>query len=289
MSNTFSVPSSIRLLPFLFLSLPEVKKTKVRNWLKYGQIQVNGEPITRHDHPLSPGDVVSLATTSPSRAESVLPKGMRIVFEDEAILVIEKPANLLSIATDAQKEKTAHAHLMRYINGGHPRGKNRVWIVHRLDRETSGLMVFAKTESAKDTLQTKWNATEKRYFAIVEGHMPEPEGELKSHLDESRAYKVHAAKESDQTRLAITQYKVLKQTEKQSLLELKLETGRRNQIRVQLAAIGCPVLGDDKYGPAKQPANRLALHASYLSFPHPVTGESCEFESPLPNQLARLF
>jgi 23S rRNA pseudouridine1911/1915/1917 synthase len=149
-------------------------------------------------------------------------------------------------------------------------------------------MVFAKTESAKQTLQEQWSQTEKRYLAIVEGRPPEEEGELRSHLDESRPYKVHAAKESSRTRLAITRYKVIKQTEHRSLLELTLETGRRNQIRVQLAEAGCPVVGDDKYGPAKEPFPRLALHASYLSFPHPVTGEPCEFESPLPSQLARL-
>jgi RluA family pseudouridine synthase len=233
--------------------------------------------------------MVSIGTSGPSRAAVLLPKGMQIVFEDETLLVIEKPANLLSIATEGQKEKTAHAHLMRYINGGHPRGKNRVWIVHRLDRETSGLMVFAKTEAAKEILQTQWSQTEKRYFAIVEGQPPQPEGELKSHLDESRPYKVHTAKESSKTRLAITHYKVKKQTETRSLLELKLETGRRNQIRVQLAEAGCPVVGDDKYGLQTQPTTRLALHASFLSFPHPVTGERCEFESELPGQLTRLL
>jgi 23S rRNA pseudouridine1911/1915/1917 synthase len=289
MPNSYRVEQPLELLEFLFLRCQDVKKTKLRNWLKHGQVLVNGEAITRHDHPLSPGDIVSIDTSDQSRAEGVLPKGLGIVFEDDSLLVIEKPANLLSIATEGQKEKTAHAHLMRYINGGHPRGKKRIWIVHRLDRETSGLMVFAKTESAKETLQSQWSQTEKRYLAIVEGRPPEEEGELRSHLDESRAYKVHAAKESSRTRLAITEYKIIKQTESKSLLELKLKTGRRNQIRVQLAEAGCPVLGDDKYGPAKTPAPRLALHASYLSFPHPVTGELCEFESPLPNPLARLI
>ncbi len=214
---------------------------------------------------------------------------MRIVFEDESLLVIDKPANLLSIATKGQKEKTAHAALMKYVNGGYPRGKNRVWIVHRLDRETSGLMVFAKTESAKQILQDHWDQTEKRYLAIVEGRLPAEEGELRSHLDESRTYKVHASPESARTRLAITRYKVLQQTDSRSLLELKLETGRRNQIRVQLAEAGCPVVGDDKYGPNHQATTRLALHASYLSFPHPVTGTLSKFESPLPSQISRLI
>jgi 23S rRNA pseudouridine1911/1915/1917 synthase len=288
MPNSHRVEQPAELLAFLLLHWPEVKRTKVRQWLKHGQTLVNGEVVTRHDHPLFPGDIVSIDTGGQSRAEGVLPKGMRIIFEDEAVLVIEKPADLLSIATEGQKEKTAHAHLMKYINGGQARGKKRIWIVHRLDRETSGLMVFAKTESAKETLQAKWSQTEKRYLAIVEGRLPAAEGELRSHLDESRTYKVHAAKESARTRLAITEYKVIQQTATRSLLELTLRTGRRNQIRVQLAQAGCPVLGDTKYGPENQPATRLALHASSLSFPHPVTGNQCEFESPLPEQLARL-
>lgn len=288
MPNSYPVEMPFELLEFLFLRWPEIKKTKLRKWLKHGQVLVNGEPTTRHDHPLSPGDIVGIDTTGQSRAEGFLPKGMRIVFEDDALVVIEKPANLLSIAARGQKEKTAHAALMRYINRGDIRGGKRVWIVHRLDRETSGLMVFAKTEPAKETLQAQWGQAEKRYLAIVEGRPPQDEGELRSHLDESRPYKVHVAKESSRTRLAITRYKIMKQSETKSLLELKLETGRRNQIRVQLAEIDCPVVGDDKYGPTDQPTTRLALHSSYLSFPHPVTGAQCVFESPLPSQLAKL-
>jgi 23S rRNA pseudouridine1911/1915/1917 synthase len=213
---------------------------------------------------------------------------MRVVFEDASLIVIEKPANLLSIATETERDRTAHALLMNYVKGGQPRSRERVWIVHRLDRETSGLMVFAKTEPAKRKLQADWNLADKRYRAVVEGRPPASQGVLRTHLDESGPFKVHGAPPSLRTRLAITHYHVIKHSAIRSLIELKLETGRRNQIRVHLAEAHCPIIGDQKYGAVTNPAGRLGLHAASLHFPHPVSGELCRFESPLPEQLARL-
>jgi 23S rRNA pseudouridine1911/1915/1917 synthase len=289
MSKSFTIDHPAELLAFLLASQPDVKKTKIRQWLKHGAVQINGQPSTRFNHPLAPGDVVTIQASGGNQAERLLPRGMQVVFEDASLIVIDKPVNLLSIATDGQREKTAHAYLMKYVTGGKHQSRERVFIVHRLDRETSGLMVFARTESAKTALQTQWSQAEKRYLAVVEGRPSANEGSLSSHLDETGPYKVHATAQGPETRLAVTHYKVLKQTKAHSLLELTLETGRRNQIRVHLAEAGCPIIGDRKYGAVTNPAKRLGLHASSLSFPHPVTGSECRYESPLPALLGHLF
>ena len=287
MRNSFRVEYAAELLAFLFSKWPDAKKTKLRQWLKHGAVQVNGRSLTQFNHPLKPGDVVSLFPGG-MRNLGCLPRGLELVFEDSSLIVIEKPADLLSIASESEREKTAHALLMNYVKGGHVQSRERVWIVHRLDRETSGLMVFAKTKTAKLTLQANWNLTGKRYLAVVEGHPPADQGIFRTHLDESTPFKVHCAPPSPQTRLAITHYHVIKQTANHTLIELKLETGRRNQIRVQLAEAGCPIVGDKKYGAVTDPVGRLALHATSLHFPHPASGELCRFESPLPERLALL-
>lgn len=285
MHTTYNVERPEQLLAFLVACFPRVKKTKVRQWLTHGSVQVNGQAITQGNHQLRIGDTVSLlGRTKPAP----LPRGLQIRFEDSSLIVIDKPANLLSVATEAQREKTAYAWLTNYVRRGNPRSRERVWIVHRLDRETSGLMVFARTEPVQRALRDQWSETEKRYLALVEGHPPADRGVLKSHLDESDAYKVRSGSPSEQTRLAITRYRVLRQSAHGALLELTLETGRRNQIRVHLADAACPIIGDHKYGACTNPAGRLGLHASSLTFRHPVSGEILTFESPLPRILARL-
>ena len=160
--------------------------------------------------------------------------------------------------------------------------------MHRLDREASGLMVFAKTKDAKRNLQFHWSKAEKRYFAVVEGSAPRDSGVLRSHLDESNPLKVYSSRRTPTTRLAVTHYRVVKRNATHALIELTTETGRRNQIRVQLADAGCPIVGDLKYGAQTNPAKRLGLHAGSLKFNHPLTGEILAFESPLPRDLARV-
>jgi 23S rRNA pseudouridine1911/1915/1917 synthase len=289
MTTPRTVEQPAELLAFLFAGHADVKKAKVRQWLKHGAIQVNGRSTTRFNHPLRPGDVVSIRDKNETLALGALPFGMRILFEDAALIVIEKPAGLLSMASETERERTAYAHLTEYIRHGKPRSDARVWIVHRLDRETSGLMVFAKSEAAKLALQAEWNEADKRYLAVVEGNLPVDEGVMRSHLDESRPYMVYSVQRpNEQTRLAVTNYQVLKRGASYALLELSLETGRRNQIRVHLADVKCPVVGDEKYGARTNPVRRLALHASSLQFPHPTSGELLRFESPLPTELAGL-
>jgi len=288
MPASHTVERPAELLAFLFACRSEVKRTKVRQLLKHGSVEVNGRSITRFNHPLQTGDVVSIRTKGEVRAEGLLPKGMKVLFEDASLIVIEKPENLLSMASETERDKTAYAFLTDYVRRGNPRSRERVWIVHRLDRETSGLMVFAKTEAAKRALQANWHKVDKRYLAVVEGNPPADHGVLRSHLDESGPFKVYSVPPSKRTRHAVTNYRVMKQIATRTLIELTPETGRRNQIRVHLADAECPIIGDHKYGARTNPTRRLGLHASSLQFKHPLSGELLRFESPLPQDLARL-
>jgi len=288
-TKCLQVKKSGPLLATVFAAWPDEKKKQIRTWLKFQAITVNGRPVSQFDHPLKPGDTVAVRTDRFAAPKTRLPSGLKIYFEDAHLLVVEKPEGLLSIASPAEPEKTAYFQLTEYLRHKHPRSRERVWIVHRLDRETSGLMVFAKTAPAKEVLQSHWDKFEKKYEAVVEGRLPKESGRFESDLDESNPHHVAVRPKSAQTRHAVTHYRVLKAGSQRSLVELTLETGRRHQIRVQLAHAGCPVVGDEKYGAKTSPAGRLGLHACFLRFRHPITGDELRFTSPLPKPLARLI
>lgn len=288
MAITRTVDQPGQLLAFLFVAFAPTKKTTIRQWLKHGAVWVNGAATTQFDHALSPGDVVAIRDSAEERSEQSLPRGLTVRFEDESLLVVEKPAGLLSMASEGERNRTAQAYLTRYLRGGNPRRRERAWVVHRLDRATSGLMIFAKSEAMMNALKDRWEEVEKRYLAVVEGHPPAEAGTFESHLDERNVAKVRSAKPSQWTRRAVTHYRVVKRTNERALLELRLETGRRNQIRVHLADAGCPVVGDRTYGARTDPAGRLALHAAHLEFSHPATSELLTFDSPPPAKLIRL-
>ena len=283
-----TVEQPAELLAWLFAAWPEVKRKQARTWLKFQAVTVNGRSITQFNHPLKPGDVVVIRDDRFAIPKTMLAAGIQVYFEDDSLIVIDKPENLLSIASESEPEKTAYFQLTDYVRRGNPLGRERVWIVHRLDRETSGLMVFAKTERAKEFLQAGWDKAEKRYEALVEGRPPKDHGVFESDLDETNPFRVASAPASAITRHAVTHYRVLARREWRTLVGLTLETGRRHQIRVQLADAGCPIIGDKKYGAKSDPAKRLGLHACALRFPHPVTGNELSFESPLPRDLSRL-
>jgi 23S rRNA pseudouridine1911/1915/1917 synthase len=289
MPKSCTVEQPAELLAFLFAAWPDEKRKQVRTWLKFQAVVVNGRPVTQFNHPLKPGDVVAIRSDRFAVPRTVLSSGIKVYFEDAALIVIEKPEDLLSIASESEQEKTAYFQLTEHVRQGREHARDRVWIVHRLDRETSGLMVFAKTAEAKAALQGGWDAAEKTYEAVVEGKLRGDAGVFDSHLDERNPFKVYSAPPSEHTRHAVTHFKVLARREWRTLVELKLDTGRRHQIRVQLADAGCPVVGDKKYGAKSDPAKRLALHACRLRFPHPETGQEMRFESPLPKDLARLM
>jgi 23S rRNA pseudouridine1911/1915/1917 synthase len=283
---TLSQPAE--LLAHLFEAWPETKKKQIRTWLKIGAVMVNGKTVTQFDHKLKPGDTVAIRAKGLAAPDTALPSGIRIRHEDDAILVIEKPAGWLSIASPSEPDRTIYSALTDHVRKGNRFGRERVWIVHRLDRETSGLMVFAKTEAAKQALQTGWEEVEKKYLAVVEDEPPSDAGTFDSHLDESNPLKVYVADESPITRRALTRYRVTKKGKSTTLVELTLETGRRHQIRVQLAEAGCPIVGDKKYGAETNPIKRIALHATSLKFKHPTTGLEMSFQSPLPGDLGAL-
>ncbi|NBS86562.1 MAG: RluA family pseudouridine synthase [Verrucomicrobia bacterium] len=288
MPKPFLVSQSGPLLEQMFSAWPEEKKKQIRTWLKFQSVAVNGRPVSQFNHPLSVGDTVSIRSDRFAAPKTSLPSGIQIFFEDAHLLVISKPENLLSIASEAEPEKTAYFQLTEYVRQAHPRSKQRVWIVHRLDRETSGLMVFAKTPETKESLQRTWDQFEKKYEAVIEGHLPQDLHTIESDLDESNPFKVFIRPASALTRHAITHVRTLKKNRHRSLVELTLETGRRHQLRVQLSSLGYPIVGDEKYGAKSDPAKRLGLHACFLRLIHPVTQQELRFTCPLPKSLARL-
>jgi 23S rRNA pseudouridine1911/1915/1917 synthase len=289
MPPAITVTQPGELLAYLFEAWPETKKKQVRTWLKFGSVEVNGKVVTQFDHRLKPGDIVTIRAKGLAAPNTALPSGIHIRHEDADIIVIEKPDGLLSIASPSEPEKTAYASLTDHVRRGNKLGRERIWIVHRLDRETSGLMVFAKNEEAKRVLQEGWDTVEKKYLAVVEGVPTGDAGKFDSHLDESNPLKVYVAdQEGPETRHAITRFRVTKKGKETALIELTLETGRRHQIRVQLADAGYPIVGDKKYGAKTNPIRRIALHATSLRLKHPVSGKAMSFQSPLPGDLGRL-
>ena len=218
-----------------------------------------------------------------------LPKGLKILYEDKDILVVDKPAGLLSVATATNKTRTAYYFLTDYVRKGCPKSRNRLFTVHRLDQWTSGVLVFAKSEEIKLQLQVQWKETEKKYLAVVHGRLAQKQGIISSLLAENKAFVVYSTPNPAKGKLARTAYKVLKETDQFSLLEVGLLTGRKNQIRVHLADKGHPVVGDRKYGKAADKFRRLALHSKSISFKHPATGRQLTFETKLPAYFRNLL
>lgn len=217
------------------------------------------------------------------------PKGLTILYEDQDILVVDKTSGLLTVATVKEKRKTAHFLLNDYVKKGNQRSRKRVFVVHRLDRDTSGILIFAKNEKAKRYLQDKWPTFSKKYFAVVHGKLQDKEGVITSYLAENKAYRVYSVKGPDKGKLSKTAYKTIKESIKFSLLEITLLTGRKNQIRVHLFEKGHPVMGDKVYRKADKGAKRLALHAGSLTISHPFTNKEMSFETGIPVYFKRMF
>ena len=217
------------------------------------------------------------------------PGSLPIVHEDHDILVVEKPSGLLTVSSDRERDRTAYAYLVEYVRKGQAKSRKRVFIVHRLDRETSGVLVFAKDEGAKSWLQNEWAEFRKTYYAVVRGHLPEKEGVLSSYLAENGVHKMVSVKNPEQGKLAKTAYKVIKETKGYSLLEIDLMSGKKHQIRVHLADQGCPIVGDKKYGTGEKGTKRLMLHAGSLTIKHPYTKEWMTFETNTPHYFDALM
>ena len=296
MDRRFQVASRCDCLPYL-IGLPlGLSRKQAKDLLRFRAVTVKGKATVRHDTELAPGDVVTIAARRQVSGAALERHGLAIVHLDDAVVVVEKPAGLLSMGSEREKEKTAYRILNTHLKALMKTPAQQVFIVHRLDRETSGLMMFARTEAAQAALQRNWKVVVKKYLAVVEGVPANAQGTLRDRLVESsKSLRVHRVEEGGE--LAITHYRVVRAQGDRSLVELTLETGRRNQIRVQLAALGHPVIGDRKYGSkfdAKfgaetEPARRLALHACELKFRHPVSGVAMEFHSALPSRLKALL
>ena len=218
----------------------------------------------------------------PRSSAKFLPNSLAVLYEDKDILVVDKPAGLLAVSTKWEKEHTAHSILIDYISKGCGRSQKTLFVVHRLYRDTSGALIFAKSEAAKFRLQAQWKQTEKKYLAIVHGKLEKTSGTISTYLAEDEDYYMYSTSDTEAGKLSHTVYTVLKETKGLSLLEIILLTGRKNQIRVHLAGIGHPIVGDTKYGKENDPASRMALHARSISFKHPFTGKQLAFESAIP-------
>ena len=266
------------MLPFLFESLKELSRTATKGLLSRGQISVNGRATKQFDTPLNPGDIVSVSYGK-RNVEFNNPL-LKIIWEDEDLIVVNKREGLLSVSTERIKERTAYRLLNDYVKQIDP--KNRIFVLHRLDRDTSGIMMFAKNPETQERLQSNWNEmiTRRVYVAVVEGRPEKDTDLLVSNLVENKHMQVYVT--SGAGKEAITRYRLLQSNGAYSLLELELETGRKNQIRAQLQSIGHPIAGDSKYGAETSPAKRLMLHASQLCFIHPTTGEEMRFETRIP-------
>jgi 23S rRNA pseudouridine1911/1915/1917 synthase len=283
--QSFSPDAKTDLLSALAIRYPESSRTTLRQWLQQGRVSVNGvlEKSARRD--LVPNDVIDVANRSQLPGLSGV---LSILHEDDDVIVVVKAAGLLSVASRDETGQTAEAFLNEYLRAG---ARTKVHVVHRLDRDTSGVMMFAKSPLARDVLKETFakHDIERVYVAIVEGGPEEDRGTIRSFLREDpRTLMVRSVGEREDGKLAITHYHVVERGAFYSMLEVTLETGRRNQIRVHFSEQGFPVAGDARFGARSDPFGRLALHARTLGFVHPRTGRKMSFVAPLPAELLRL-
>ena len=284
---TFKVKEQNELMKFLIENLPNKNRNNIKSLLKNKQVLVDGAAISQFNHPLNPGQEVMITE---SRFSDKDMKGIKVVYEDEYLIAIEKASGILSIATDKEREKTAYNIVKNYVKSRNPLEK--LFIVHRLDRETSGVMIFAKTEEMQQLLQTNWQkmVLERTYVAVVEGKVEKNSDTIVSYLKENSAFVTFSSdKEIEGSKKAITHYTVLKRSKGFSLVEANIETGRKNQIRVHMQSLGHSVVGDKKYGATTNPLGRLGLHAKSIIFKHPKTGKVLSFQTGIPAKFSGMF
>jgi 23S rRNA pseudouridine1911/1915/1917 synthase len=283
----YTVEEPTGLLDFLLKKLTDKSRNTVKSLLTNKTVSVDGKTETRHDHPLKKGQTVTVA--SPEHMLQKQFKLLKILYEDDELLVIDKPAGLLSIATDDEKEKTAYHRMTDYVRLAEPKG--RIFIVHRLDRDTSGVLVAAKNERMKLALQDNWNnlVMTRGYTAVVEGVPREKSGRIKSWLRETKTLLTYSSGVPGDGQEAVTNYEVVTSSKDYSLVKISIETGRKNQIRVHLKDLGHPVAGDKKYGAKTNSLGRLCLHAGLLELRHPFTGKLMTFKSPVPKSFISML
>ena len=282
------VSEQVELMTFLLAKMGGMSRNSIKSLLSHRQIMVNNKITTQFNLMLQPNDVV-IVSTSRGNIELSHPK-LRIIFEDASIIVVEKKEGLLTVSTGISDETTAFSILKNHVQKSSPH--NRVYVVHRLDRETSGIIMFAKNKEVQSIMQENWHSivTKRVYVALVEGKVENEKDTIVSWLTENeKSLKIHSSSTDNGGQQAITHYRKIKSNEQFSLLELELETGRKNQIRVHMQGIGHPIAGDKKYGAGRSPINRLGLHARILEFYHPISTEVVSFETPVPRNFLAIF
>lgn len=282
----YTVAQPTTLLPFLLSSVKGKSRNNVKSLLSRRLVAVDGVPASRFDTPRAPGQQVAILPSSAPRADA-LP--FPILYEDEHLIVVNKPAKLLSVATDKEKARTAYHMVTDYVKAR--RVGDRIFVLHRLDRDTSGVLMFARDPETKELFQSHWNemVTRRGYLAVVEG-TPRPDRDtIRSFLVETDTHLSFSGAPGKGAKEAITSYQVVKTGGGYALLDINIETGRKNQIRVHMKELGHPVAGDKQYGARTNPIGRLCLHANELSFTHPATGEQITFKAKMPRDFNRVF
>ena len=282
----FKVTHDTKHLDFLFETHKGMTNNSIKSMLKNHRVTVDGAPVSQFDFKLVKGDVV-IISKNPIR--KIVRSRLPIIYEDDEIIVINKPSGLLSIASDKEKSSTAYRMLSDYVQQKDKH--NRIFVVHRLDEDTSGVLMVSKSYKLQQALQDNWNdlVSKRGYYAIVEGNMKEKEGRITSYLKKNAQNMMYSSKKKGDGQFAITNYKVIKENEKYSLLDVNIDSGRKNQIRVHLGDLGHHVVGDDKYGNPSNPLKRLGLHAYELDLKHPFTGKVLKFKAPIPKEFLSLF
>lgn len=265
------------LMEFLAEQYPGSPRTRIKKLLQGSTIRVNDKPVTLYSYSLNPGDVVEVNKQAGNAARAGLP--FPVLYEDKDIIVIDKPPGKPTSSTDGS---LSIQEIISEFLKRQSKGKYRAHVVHRLDKEVSGVLLFAKTHDAMETIRERWQETEKHYYALVEGIPEKEEGTIRSWLIEDQSQKVHSTTNQANAKLAVTNYKIIKLFKDNALLDIRTETGRKNQIRVHLTDIGCPIVGDRKYGASDEFKRRVRLHAFSLAFPHPADGRIITIKSPMP-------
>lgn len=285
--STFTVTKESELLKFLLENLKDKTRNKLKGMLTHKQFKVNNDIITQYNHPLKEGDKVIVNWDAPHRKQAY--EGIKIVFEDDDVIVINKRSGLLSVGSEKEKRQTAYRIVTNHIKQENPTA--RLFVVHRLDREASGLMVFAKNKSAQLELKDSWDNTSDKnmYLIITEGTIKKDEDTLANFLIESKALIVYTTENKKKGKEAISRYSVVKKNEYYTMLEAWMDTERKHQLRVQLQSIGHPIVGDRKYESKQNPINRMAMHLRRITFIHPATQEEMTFETKVPEDFLKMF
>lgn len=283
----YNVDENIILIEYLRKTLTKLSKNNIKSLLSKEMVLVNGNVQTKYNYELKKNDKITIRETKIKSKK--LKHDINILYEDEDLIVINKPAGLLTIATNKEKEYTLYHFVMNYVKEKDKH--NKIFIIHRLDKETSGIVIFAKNQKTKNLFQKDWekNVITRGYLAVVEGSLKEKEGTIKSYLTENSEYMVYSTNNKKEGKLAVTKYKVIKENKKYSLLDLNILTGRKNQIRVHLKEHGNVIVGDKKYGSNNNSINRMALHAYKIELIDPRNNKRLSFKIPMPTVFNKLI